>query len=397
MVLWKNISSEIKFNQETIDKVLLETQFLAKYLDKIPIYLICEKDMDMLYMKMDKYNGIDRKCLEKYRRYHQDVRDNLNDRHQHRDVYYEEKLRKFIYNYRKKFKDNHGKMDRETYIKNFLEMKIRRDKSSSSIILGNLKECIKKIKNFTRALGVYVSEGPEERDHVITILKWGKLKDDIILPAIFLCPERIRNCANELNYPENFLTVFITVLNHELTHAALDRFAHLSRRTYSIEPIIEKFIQESLCNATAFLLTPDDKKHIIAKLIREQPVEYQGYTFWTSIFNLLDIKKYISWFGRESIPMRILINVLFIRPIETVRYKDLFFQHLNPCIIENVWFSERIDTSFNHKNDRINISRFKMDLLSGIAGGSLFPNFLNDLMNRYWFWIGIGIISDVIA
>ncbi len=170
-------------------------------------------------------------------------------------------------------------IDEEKLKRNLEEYESRKDKEEDENFLERIlerstreidKEDIKG-QNIFIAVGVYVHSLDKmilsEIEKVNNIV-------NLKIPAIFICPERVKSCAKKLKISQTLL--FAKVLYHELGHA----YIHNPNKT----GYVYKIIEESYCNAVAFsrFSEPSDVEAVM-KVISEQPFEYQGYTYFSDL------------------------------------------------------------------------------------------------------------------
>lgn len=142
----------------------------------------------------------------------------------------------------------------------------------------NIEDILKKSRDnelkwdsYFIAVGVYVHQDDNDtiRKKIEKMSK--KIASDLKFPAIFICPERIRDWCIKDRLNEE--TLFAKVLYHELGHAYIHNPSKNSE--------IYKFIEESFCNAVSFSRFKDyDDISDVAFAISKQPLEYRGYTFF---------------------------------------------------------------------------------------------------------------------
>lgn len=106
------------------------------------------------------------------------------------------------------------------------------------------------------------------------------LLNKINLPCIVICPERVVEWAERLCISTK--TVFELVYFHELAHS----YIYSDLRDYQ-KPWY-RIVEEAYCNAVAFeRFNTEECIYEASIAIDEQPVEYRGYTFFATKFFLL--------------------------------------------------------------------------------------------------------------
>lgn len=112
-----------------------------------------------------------------------------------------------------------------------------------------------------------------------SVNSFGNLKG----PAIFICPERVIDWANSKNF--SLELVLDKVYYHELGHAILDKGNFPYNETWA------RVIEESLANSIAFNKFKGHEAHLVQLLIEDQPAEYQGYAWISTLSQIRLIHK----------------------------------------------------------------------------------------------------------
>jgi len=162
----------------------------------------------------------------------------------------------------------------------------------SDVINRDWEEILSKCKRITyHTVGVYTEDSP-------TIREYTSEKET---RAIFICPERIYNQTH--SKPD---IVFQFVVIHELAHAYQGMCKYYTKDW-------EKVIEESLANAVAYVNFEKTEKNAILEHISQQPCEYKGYTFWTSLSRDSEPRILLLWlnFWRWHLPFYSPISIYY--------------------------------------------------------------------------------------
>ena len=172
---------------------------------------------------------------------------------------------------------------------------------------GQVKEalarCRRERADFA-AMGLYVSS-PSEAQKEALREAGGPFPEG---PAIFICPERVKDLAAEgarklygLGHRSAFNFLFVEVWLHEAAHAYMDA-GHSLREPW------ERLLEESLATALTYCaLQPEmdeEEKALFLYAVSRQPLEYQGWRYFAEerIFSFSALSPVArAWSRREPI------------------------------------------------------------------------------------------------
>jgi len=162
------------------------------------------------------------------------------------------------------------------------------------------------------ATGVYISDLKKNKQQLLDYGDNNFCSDESIRalmeltgPAIFLCPERIINWAQEANVPVEI--VLDKVYYHELGHAIMDT------GDTPYETVWGRTIEESCANWIAYNRFNPGEAIFVQRIIKDQPAEYQGYA-WLDEIHFLPLE----WMNRELIQFFRLLTFLGISKSKSV-------------------------------------------------------------------------------